>query len=274
MKNSLRFLFFIGVITTFGLNLNSCSKTSIQADKPKNENREVASKIDFAADGKMTFFQMPSLQKLADESPVLKAEAFGNDNEQIRYIVGDIIILSVDKKIVYLNLLPKTSEDNHFYINLVIQNKSDNIPKIAKEWLINNEEGNSIILAEFYENYKDEILEILHKEKIELLNKNLSLKPYGQIEDTYFTSMYKTIENDRQVLSKVQINFSNQKSIFLDQNSKNRLCSECNSIELFKGDFLGELTDEDNSTRILVLGFLEQIDQSPNALHLRFLNLQ
>ena len=51
MKNSLRFLFFIGVITTFGLNLNSCSKTSIKADKPKNENKVVASKIDSAADG-------------------------------------------------------------------------------------------------------------------------------------------------------------------------------------------------------------------------------
>ena len=191
-----------------------------------------------------------------------------------RYIVGDIIILSVDKKIVYLNLLPKTSEDDNFYINLVIQNKTDNIPKIANEWLINNEDGNSIILAEFYENYKDEILEILHKEKIQLLNKNLSLKPYGQIEDTYFKSTYRNIENDMQVLSKVQINFSDQKSIFLDQNSKNQLCAECNSILLFKGDFLGELTDDNNSTKILVLGFLEQIDHSPSALHLRFLNLQ
>lgn len=120
MKNSLRFLFFIGVITTFGLNVNSCSKTSIKEDKPKSENKVVASEIDSSADGKMAFFQMPSLQKLADQSPILKAEAFGNDNEQIRYIVGDIIILSVDNKIDYLNLLPKTSEDDNFYINLVI----------------------------------------------------------------------------------------------------------------------------------------------------------
>lgn len=274
MKNSLRFLFFIGVITTFGLNLNSCSKTSIKADKPKNENKVVASKIDSAADGNIAFFQMPSLQKLTDQSPILKTEAFGNDNEQIRYIVGDIIILSVDKEIAYLNLLPKTSEDDNFYINLVIQNKTDNIPKIAKEWLINNEDGNSIILAEFYENYKDEILEILHKEKIQLLNKNLSLKPYGQIEDTYFKSTYRNIENDMQVLSKVQINFSNQKSIFLNQNSKNQLCPECKSLIIFKGDFLGELSNHDNSTRILVLGFLEQIDQSPSALHVRLVNLE
>ena len=77
-----------------------------------------------------------------------------------------------------------------------------------------------------------------------------------------------------QVLSKVKINFSNQKSIFLDQNSKNQLCSACKSLIIFKGDFLGELSNHDNSRRILVLGFLEQIDQSPSALHVRLLNLE
>ncbi|MBV6878679.1 hypothetical protein NG800_002205 [Epilithonimonas ginsengisoli] len=89
MKKLLIFLFLIGVLTTFGLTVNSCSKT----DKPDHKNQVAISKIDSSSHEKATYFQMPSLQKLADRSPILKAEAFGNENEEIRYIVGDILIL-------------------------------------------------------------------------------------------------------------------------------------------------------------------------------------
>jgi len=97
MKKLLIFLFLIGVLTTFGLTVNSCAKT----DKPNHKNQVVTSKIDSSANEKATYFQMPSLQKLADRSPILRTEAFGNENEEIRHIVGDILILSVGEKIAY-----------------------------------------------------------------------------------------------------------------------------------------------------------------------------
>lgn len=272
MKKILNFLFLIGVITIIGLNLNSCSKSTTKIDKPDHKNQIVTSKIDSSVNEKTVFFQMPSLQKLADKSPILKAEAFGNENEEIRYLVGDVLILSVDTKIAYLSLLPKTTEDDNFYINLVVQNRNDSVPTVAKEWLINNDDGHSIVLAEFYENFKDEILEILHKEKIQPLNQKLSLLTYDQIKETYLKRTYKTIGNDLQELTKVQIDFNNQKSIFLDQTSKNQLCSECRSLTIYNGDFLGEISMDKQKTKILILGFLERIDQSPSALHIRFVS--
>ena len=89
MKKLLIFLFFIGLMTTFGLIVNSCSKT----DRPNYKNQVVTSKIDSSANEKTVYFHLPPLQKLADRSPILKAEAFGNENEEIRYIVDDILIL-------------------------------------------------------------------------------------------------------------------------------------------------------------------------------------
>lgn len=274
MKKLLNFLFLIGSITIVGLNLNSCSesKSTTKTDKPDQKNKVVTSKIDSSANEKIVFFHMPSLQKLADKSPVLKAEAFGNENEEIRYLVGDILILSVDTKIAYLSLLPKTTEDDNFYINLVVQDKHDNVPKVAKEWLINNEDGQSIVLSEFYESLKGEISGILQKEKTQPLSQNLSLLPYDQIKETYLKRTYKTIENDSQELTKVQIDFKNQKSIFLDQISKNQLCSECKSLMIYNGDFLGEISLDKQKTKILILGFLERVDQSPSALHIRFVS--
>lgn len=274
MKKLLNFLFLIGSITIVGLNLNSCSesKSTTKTGKPDRKNQVVTSEIDSSANEKIVFFHMPSLQKLAEKSPILKAEAFGNENEEIRYLVGDILILSVDTKIAYLSLLPKTTEDDNFYINLVVQDKNDNVPKVAKEWLINNEDGHSIVLSEFYESFKDEISGILQKEKTQLLSQNLSLLPYDQIKETYLKRTYKTVENDSQELTKVQIDFRNQKSIFLDQISKNQLCSECKSLMIYNGDFLGEISMDKQKTKVLILGFLERVDQSPSALHIRFVS--
>ena len=270
MKKLLIILFLIGLMTTFGLTVNSCSKT----DKPDYKNQVVTSKIDSSSNEKATYFQMPSLQKLADRSPILKAEAFGNENEEIRYIVGDILILSVDEKIAYLSLLPKTTEDDSHYINLVIQDKSDNIPKVAKEWLINNDDGQSIVLSEFYESFKDEILVILEKEKTKPLGQKLSLLSYDQMKETSLKRIFETTEHDSQELAKVQIDFNDHKTIFLDRTSKNQLCSECKSIIIYNGDFLGEISMDKQKTGILILGFLERIDLSPSALHVRLVSLE
>ena len=98
--------------------------------------------------------------------------------------------------IAYLGLLPKTTEDDNFFINLVVQDKNDNVPKVAKERLINNDDGQSIVQSEFYESFKDEILVILQKEKTQPLSQNISLLPYDQIKETYLKRTYKTVEND------------------------------------------------------------------------------
>lgn len=270
MKKLLIFLFLIGVLTTFGLTVNSCAKT----DKQNHKNQVITSKIDSSANEKATYFQMPSLQKLADRSPILRAEAFGNENEEIRYIVGDILILSVGEKIAYLSLLPKTTEDDSHYINLVVQDKSDNIPKVAKEWLINNDDGQSIVLSEFYESFKDEILVILEKEETKPLGQKLSLLSYDQMKETSLKRIFKTTEHDSQELAKVQIDYNDHKTIFLDRTSKNQLCSECKSIIIYNGDFLGEISMDKQNTKILILGFLERIDLSPSALHVRLVSLE
>ena len=276
MKKLLNFLFLIGLMTIIGLNLSSYSesKSTTKTDKPDRKNQVITSKIDSSANEKIVFFHMPSLQKLADKSPILYAEAFGNEDEKIRYIVGDILILSVDTKIAYLSLLPKTTEDDNSYINLVVQNKNDNIPTVAKEWLINNDDGESTVLAEFYESFKDEILGILEKEKTQPLNQKLSLLPYEQMKETSLKRIFKTSENDLPELAKVQIDFNNQKSIILDQTSKNQLCSECKSLIIYNGDFLGEISIDIQKTKILILGFLERVDHSPSALHIRFVSAE
>ena len=173
-----------------------------------------------------------------------------------------------------MSLLPKTTEDDNSYINLVVQNKNDNIPTVAKEWLINNDDGESTVLAEFYESFKDEILGILEKEKTQPLNQKLSLLPYEQMKETSLKRIFKTSENDLPELAKVQIDFNNQKSIFLDQTSKNQLCSECKSLIIYNGDFLGEISIDKQKTKILILGFLERVDHSPSALHIRFVSAE
>ena len=77
-----------------------------------------------------------------------------------------------------------------------------------------------------------------------------------------------------QEITKVQIDFRNHKSIFLDQISKNQLCSECKSLMIYNGDFLGEISLDKQKIKILILGFLERVHQSPSALHIRLFSLE
>lgn len=154
----------------------------------------------------------------------------------------------------------------------MFQDKFDNIPKVAKEWLINNDDGQSIVLSEFYESFKDEILVILEKEKTKPLDQKLSLLSYDQMNETSLKRIFESTEHNSQELVKVQIDLNDHKTIFLDQISKNQLCSECKSIIIYNGDFLGEISTD--KQKILILGFLERIDLSPSALHVRLVSLE
>ncbi|WP_426475813.1 hypothetical protein [Chryseobacterium balustinum] len=269
MKSFTNFLILICLvtITTF----TSCTNKKSEANKLTEEKTTLhISKTDTLIENNV-FFQLPSLQKLVEESPILKKEAF---ESEIKYIVGDAIILSADKKIAYLNLLPKTSEDDNYYIHLVIQNWDNDSPKIAKKWTINNQSGDMIILSDFYENYKDEISELFKNEGIVLLNQKPSFKSYNQVSNINIKSTYKNANDEFKELSKIEIDSKNTTSILLQQDSKKSFCVECDSLLVYKTDFLGELFFEKQGKKILLLGFLEQINQSPSALHLRLVGLR
>lgn len=98
--------------------------------------------------------------------------------------------------------------------------------------------------------------------------------PYDQIKETSLKRIFETTEHDLQELAKVQIDLNDHKTIFLDRISKNQLCSECKSIIIYNGDLLGEITMDKQKTKILILGFLERIDLSPSALHVRLVSLE
>ncbi len=271
MKKIIKTLFFICLLSIFGLCAVSCSKNTVREARPHK--RETAEKPVPLSDEQPMFFRMPSLQQLAEKSPLLRTEAFGDANAEVKYIVGDLLILSAQKKLVYLNLLPKTSEDDYVYITLIIQDKNTNVPTVFKEWPINNENGQPVVLQEFYEAVKEEITGILTKEKIALLDQHLSLLPVkkgaGKLQNTYETD-----DTGLQLLTKVYLDVTNRKAIVLDHNSNNPFCSECDPLKIYKTDFLGEIVNHDKTIRLFALGFLEQIDQAPSALHVRLISAE
>lgn len=272
--NTMTTLFRIFTVFTFSiLATNSCSETKINSKSLVENKLEDNATQNSATVVKPAAFQLPPLQELAMSSPTLEKESFDNGIQEIKFIAGDLLILSFDRKIAYLNLLPKTTEDDIYNINLVIQNLDSNVPTVAKKWTINNESGEVIILADFYENYKNVIKEIFDREGIMFLQKKLSFKIYDQIKDVIIKSKYKKGGNDLQEIKTVEIFSKNHKPIYLQRYSKNTLCVECDSLLLYKGDYLGEISIDEQSKKLLVLGFLEQIDHSPSALHIRLVYL-
>lgn len=265
MKTVTHFLMLIGIITLTAL--TSCSNKKKEISNPKKEKRLSINNKDTIRIENNNFFHLPDLQKLIDYSPGLKKESFGDG--EIRFIVGDALILSTTKQITYLNLLPKTSEDDNYYIHLIVQSWNNGKPKTLKKWTISNESGNIISLKDFYDSYKDEISEILKKEEILFTNQNISFKPYKK-DSIIITNTYKNGENRFKALSSVSINSKNADTILLQQG----FCPECDSLLIYKTDILGELRIEKQAKKILLLGFLEQIDQSPSALHLRLIDLK
>ncbi|MGE8552815.1 MAG: hypothetical protein ACN6OB_02620 [Chryseobacterium jejuense] len=214
-------------------------------------------------------FRLPDLEKLIDKSPILKAEGFGNENEELRFIFGDIIILSANEKLSYLNLLPKTTEDNSYIIHLIIQDLKDNSFKIAKQWVIELDNSDSSTLTDFYEKNKIEIAKIFKNENLTFLSNKISFNSYDAIKNIQLKYNYEnteqkeiteiTILNKKQKLSNIQI-------------SKKTLCPECDSLVIYKGDYLGSISLANNN-KLLILGLLEQVSLSPSALHIRFVRL-
>lgn len=269
MKTVTHFLMFIGLVT-FTI-LTSCSNKKNETSNPKKEKKISVTNKDTIRIENNNFFHLPDLQKLVDYSPILKKESFGDGD--IRFIVGDALILSTTKQITYLNLLPKTSEDDNYYIHLIVQSWNNGKPKTLKKWTINNESGNLISLQDFYEGYIDEIREILKKEEISFVNQKISFIPYKK-DNIILTSTYKNVENEFKELNSVAINSKDTHTILLQKDSKNTFCPECDSLLIYKTDILGEIIMEKQAKKILLIGFLEQIDQSPSALHLRFIDLK
>lgn len=248
----------------------SCSGKKNETDKSTQQRKISIAKTDTIADEEPSFFQLPDLQKLADASPNLRKEAFGNNG--IRYIAGDAIILSAGKKLTYLNLLPKTSEDNNYYIQLVAQDWGHSEPEIVKTWTINDESGNIISLKDFYKSYKDEIASILKEERIPISRQRISFRPYHRVKDIVIKNTYKNIGNELRELNTVAISSGNKTIILLKKNSGNIFCPECGSLPIYQTDILGELSIEKQKEKILLMGFLEHMDQSPSALHIRFID--
>ncbi len=247
----------------------SCSDKKNETDKSMQQRKISIAKTDRRADEEPSFFQLPDLQKLADDSPVLRKEAFGKNG--IRFITGNVMILSTGKRLTYLNLLPKTSEDNNYYIQLVTQDRDHSEPEIVKTWTINNESGNIISLKGFYKSYKDEIAGILKEEGIPVSKQSISFRSYHQVKDIVIKNTYKNTGNELKELNTVAISPGNKTIILMKKNSGNIFCPECGSLPIYQADILGELSIEKQKEKILLMGFLEHMDQSPSALHIRFI---
>lgn len=245
----------------------SCSKTTVEnQDFTEKKIIQNIKKDSLEVDNQFAF-HFPSLQRLADKSPILKKEGFGSKNDEIRFIVGDIIILSLGEKIIYLNLLPKTTEDDNYYIHLISQDLDNNF-KIEKEWTINEESGNQFKLEDFYKNHKNEIVNIFKKNELQLqLIKKNSLKSYDQIKNIDI----KTNKDNANHLNKIQVFSNNHNVITLDNKV---FCPECDSLVIDEVDYIGEITNEESSIKVLVLGFLEKIEHSPSALHVRLVSIK
>lgn len=267
MKTVTHFLMFIGLVT-FTI-LTSCSNKKNETSNLKKEKKISVTNKDTIRIENNNFFHLPDLQKLVDYSPILKKESFGDGD--IRFIVGDALILSTTKQITYLNLLPKTSEDDNYYIHLIVQSWNNGKPKTLKKWTINNESGNILSLEDFYNSSIDEISGILKKEEILFINQKISFKNYKK-DNIIITCTYKNGKNEFKELNTVAINSKDANTILLQQYSNNTFCPECDSLLIYKTDILGELRI--GKQKILLLGFLEQIDQSPSALHLRLIDLK
>lgn len=248
----------------------SCSDKKNEIDKSMQQRQISIVKTERRADEEPSFFQLPDLQKLADDSPVLRKEAFGKYG--IRYIAGDAMILSAGKRLTYLNLLPKTSEDNNYYIQLVAQDRDHGEPEIVKTWTINNESDNIISLKGFYKSYKDEIAGILKEKRIPISKQRISFSPYHRVKDIVIKNTYKNTGNELKELNTVAMSPGNKTIILMKKNSGNIFCPECRSLPIYQADILGELTIEKQKEKILLMGFLEHIDQSPSALHIRFID--
>lgn len=214
-------------------------------------------------------FRLLDLEKLIDKSPILKTEGFGNENEESRFIVGDIIILSANEKLSYLNLLPKTTEDNSYIIHLIIQDLKDNSFQVAKQWVIELDNSDSNTLAEFYEKNKIEIAKIFKNEHLTLLNDKISFNSYDSIKDIHLKYDYGNTE--QREITGINIFNKNQKLSNI-QTSKKTLCPECDSVIIYKGDYLGSISLANNK-KLLILGLLEHVSLSPSALHVRFVRL-
>ncbi|PWN66520.1 hypothetical protein [Chryseobacterium oncorhynchi] len=243
----------------------SCTKTKIEQKSIENNN--ILPKTSLEDNNEHTF-RLPDLDKLADKSPILKAEGFGNENEELRFIVGDIIILSADKKLVYLNLLPKTTEDNSYVIHLIVQNLEDNSSKIAKKWIIDLDNSDQNTLMDFYKKNKVEINKIFKNENLSFLNDKILFNSYNTIKDINLKYNY---ENDE--VRGITVFNKNQKIVNIQKISGKTLCPECDSLRIYKGDYLGSISFKANTKKLLILGLLEQVSLSPSALHIRFVSL-
>lgn len=244
----------------------SCTKTKIE-QKPIEKNNFLP-KRSLEENNEYTF-RLPDLEKLTDHSPILQVEGFGNENEELRFIVGDIIILSANEKLSYLNLLPKTTEDNSYIIHLIIQDLKDNSFKIAKQWVIELDNSDSSILTDFYEKNRVEIAKIFKNENLTFLSDKISFNSYDAIKDIHLKYDYENTEQKK--ITGITI-FNKTQKLSNIQTSKKTLCPECDSLIIYKGDYLGSISLANNN-KLLILGLLEQVSLSPSALHVRFVRL-
>ncbi len=271
MSSLSKLLIFTGLITLSSLTVNACSKSTVEPSNLDKKKVEKIVKKDTLIADKQLFFQLPSLLQLAEKSPILKKEGFGNEAET-KFIVGNVIILSFDKKLVYLNLLPKTTEDDTYIIHLMEQDLKNNTTKIIKEWFINNSEGSEINLVDFYESSKNEISEIFKNHNLQSIGKKLIFKPYSSVKNIKIKKIFETT-NDELEIKTLDILENDKRAISLKQNSKNTFCIECNSLKIYQADFIGQISIENENHKILVLGLLERINLSPSAIHIRFVYL-
>lgn len=222
-------------------------------------------------------YYLPSLQNLTLKSPILKDEAFATQDDEISFIVGDILILSVDEKLIYLELLPKTSEDNFYYIQLISQNLNDNKFDLIKKWEGINTNGEQIKLSDFFKSNFEEISTFLKSENLSFLTQKLDFKDSVKFQNNVLTEKfeeYKNELNDLSIINQIEIKSNSSQPVILNKVLQNQICPNCGNILIYKSDILGEIISDDKKTNLLIIGILEHINHSPSALQIRFINLK
>jgi hypothetical protein len=181
-------------------------------------------------------FQISNIDSLIKNSNEIYSERWDDEN---LFILSDVLFLTLDNKtnkISYLYQLPKTTEDDDLFIQLIIQDLDSNKLTIVKDWVIDSSNENRI--CGFFESKKEDILNHLKNNKLKYNEENIEI-------------------------------IREEKNDFLI----NKLINDIDKLKFFKYEILGKVKNSLNFESIYLIGLLEKVDHSPNALHLRFVSL-
>ncbi len=247
--------------------LVSCFKTNKKI-KPQAEGGQV-SKPSVAIPSSTDYlkFNVGSIQDLASRSPALVASTQNTDGQPV-FITGEIIILGYDsnaEKMVYLENLPKVTEDDTYSTRLMIQDLRNNNLHSARQWETNYMSPVDAGLEKFYDAHKLEIEKILtekgvfnHISEITIISDDFQKPKLKRNSGNFASQSYlKSFEI-------IDVNGSTGKHL-----EQGDLCTACDSSKIIETDVLAQINLK-LKFKIYLLGSSQGMEHSPSAVYPRF----